>query len=110
MTEQLPPLDDETAVREVGWVAREARRLVEARPTPPAAEWVAFYERKARLLRFISSRPGVVDPDAAAQMIAQAEAMAAAWRVDVAPIAVEAAGRVDLFEQLPPSEGMGHRG
>ena len=108
MADELPPpLTDEEAVAEVGWVAREARRLVEALPTRPAVEWVEFYERKARLLRHISARPGVIDPDAAAQMIAKAEAMAAAWRVDVAPIAVEAAGLVDLREQLPPQQGMG---
>jgi hypothetical protein len=111
VADELPELDDVEAGREVGWIAQEARRLVEL--NPPADEWAAFYDRKARLLRYIAGRPGVVDPDLAAQMIAKAERLAASYRgaaVDPHPLAVEAAGRADLVEQLPPSEGMHRRG
>ena len=105
------PITHDEAVAEVGWVAREARRLIEQRPTPPADEWAHFYRRKARLLRHIAGEPGVLDPDLAAQMIAKAERLAEQYEAGADPIAaVEAAGLVDLGEQLPPSEGMHRRG
>jgi hypothetical protein len=109
---ELPELTDDEAVAEVGWIAREARRLIEVRDLPAAA-WSTFYRRKARLLAHIASRPGVLDPDAAAQMIAKAERLAEQYEAAAAadlPVAVDAAGRVDLSEQLPPTEGMHRRG
>jgi hypothetical protein len=66
----LPPLDDDTARAEVGWVAREASELIK---TPIGQEDVertrTFYERKARLLAYIG------EPELAAR----AESQAAAW-------------------------------
>jgi hypothetical protein len=107
--EQLPELTDDEAVAEVGWVAGEARRLIEVRDVPPA-DWAHFYRRKARLLRHIASRPGVLDPDAAAQMIAKADRLAAEYESYARPPQVDAAGRADLGEQLPAQEGMHRRG
>jgi hypothetical protein len=58
MTE-LPPLaDNDAAVREVAWVARRARELSFGSlhgPRERATEWVEFYERKIRLLRYIGT-------------------------------------------------------
>lgn len=61
--QELPPLTEEEAVREVGWIARRAREIV---GTPigdeDPADMVEFYARKVRLLRHIGT------PDALANM------------------------------------------
>ena len=65
------PLDDAAATREVGFIAREARWLI---GVPIGSEDVdrtaEFYDRKARLLRYIG------EPDLAGR----AESQAAAYR------------------------------
>lgn len=69
MTAGLPPLDDDEAMREVGWIAREARLLIE---TPIGSENVertaTFYRRKARLLAYMN------EPTLAARAESQAAA------------------------------------
>jgi len=64
-------MNDDEAVREVGWVARRAREIV---LTPigqeDPAEMLEFYERKAALLRHIGED----------EMAAHADSQAAAWR------------------------------
>ena len=52
ITQTLDPLTDEEAVREVGWVGRRARELHE-RSDDTWADWVEFFERRARLLEHI---------------------------------------------------------
>jgi hypothetical protein len=52
LTHRLEPLTDEEAVREVGWVARRARELFE-RKDDSSADWVEFFDRRARLLEHI---------------------------------------------------------
>jgi len=45
-------MDDQQACREVGWVAREAQRIVYE--DVPRSEVVEYFERKARLLDHIA--------------------------------------------------------
>lgn len=64
-------MNDDEAVREVGWVARRAREIV---LTPigdeDPADMIEFYERKAALLRHIGD----------AELASRAESQAAAYR------------------------------
>lgn len=57
MSADLPPLDDDEAVREVAWIARRARELsMSGRPgEAPAGEYVEFFARKIRLLAHIGT-------------------------------------------------------
>lgn len=44
--------DDMAATREVGWVAREARALIEERVRKDSPRWWAYMERKRALLAY----------------------------------------------------------
>jgi hypothetical protein len=67
-----PKLTEESAVREVGWVAREARELVglDWSAAENTARLREFFDRKAALLRYIG------DEDLAAKAESQAAAFA----------------------------------
>lgn len=62
-------MNDDEARREVGWVAREASRLMGSSAASPE-EWATYYERKAELLAYLG------EPDLAAR----AESQAASYR------------------------------
>lgn len=46
-------MDDSEAVREVGWVAREARDLIRVSVDDDPDRWASFYQRKGDLLSHI---------------------------------------------------------
>jgi len=68
----LDPLTDDEAVREVGWVARRARELVE-RSDDAWADWAEFFDRRARLLEHIGQ------PALASDAKAKADHARRAW-------------------------------
>lgn len=46
-------MDDAEAVREVGWVAREARELIRFSVDEDPERWSTFYQRKGDLLSHV---------------------------------------------------------
>jgi hypothetical protein len=55
-TTTRPPLDRRTAVTEVGWIAREARALVDEQVPPGSARREAYMERKQALLEYVGGQ------------------------------------------------------
>ncbi|HET6628518.1 MAG TPA: hypothetical protein VFG91_01960 [Woeseiaceae bacterium] len=46
---------DRAATREVGWIAREARALIDERVPQDSERWRTFLERKHALLAYIEA-------------------------------------------------------
>jgi hypothetical protein len=49
-------MTDAEAVREIGWVAREARALVDERVQPGSDRWLAYLDRKRAVIEHIERR------------------------------------------------------
>jgi hypothetical protein len=44
------------SIREIGWIAREARALVDERVSPTSERWAAYLERKRALLEYVAAK------------------------------------------------------
>ena len=75
LTEDLKPLTNDEAVLELGWVGRRARELRE-RGNDTCADWVEFFNRRARLLEHLGQSALALDARVKAEQARRAWASA----------------------------------
>ena len=101
LTKRLDPLTDEEAVREVGWVARRARELVE-RSDDVWPDWAEFFDRRARLLEHMGQ------PALASDARVKADHVRRAWSNP--PDEEFRMATTDFRHRWTPLEGLGRWG